>query len=217
LRRWCVSRYEQATSFRCVPEDHRFGRQVQPLIRLFHSHIVLAIVIVGNGLMKDSYGASPVCLRLYPRQEVDQCIRVEYRDGVGNYERAQAVGRAGPIAKLPSSLPCVRFLRSSASRRSIETRGRDISIGHKHAHRPVECTSIPTSALSRTQRPTRRSPVFRSSGPEMIGPASTIRRRGDARARGTSRHVRNLCADVHSMPVCWSIGCAQCFIRDRKP
>ena len=51
-------------------------------------------------------------------------------DGVGNYERAQAVGHAGPITKLSSSLPCVRFLRLSTSRRSIETRGHDIFIGH---------------------------------------------------------------------------------------
>jgi len=55
---------------------------------------------------------------------------MECRDGVGNYERAQAVGHAAPIAKLPSPLPCVRFLSLSASRRPIETLGRDISIGH---------------------------------------------------------------------------------------
>jgi hypothetical protein len=56
---------------------------------------------------------------------------VECRDGVGNYERTQAVGHAATITRLTSSLPRVRFLRLSASRRPIETRRRDISIRYK--------------------------------------------------------------------------------------
>jgi hypothetical protein len=42
-------------------------------------------------------------------------------------------GTRGRFTKLPSSLPRVRFLRLSTSRRPIETRGRDISNGHTRA------------------------------------------------------------------------------------